>query len=542
VRPTRATTALAAALLLPLTARSAPPPPTLVRVDPADGRPVVVAGIVDERQASLSRAVTLELRGSRPDPKKPIAVTASATDLVGTAVTGERIVLDRSGVTVTGPAAIVPGERADYRITVGNARIPGSYAGKVLFRLAGQPPASALEVEVRAVPQIVPALVAPRPTFTMHVARCRFPLERGLARWLQPALAPDDQLAVVLRNAGAEGASVEDVGFVLSGERTGAQPGAAIALAPDAPAHAEVVPGRTVGLGVQASPGALAPDRYTGEIVVFARGPEPTRARQTLSLRAEVNVREGPALPVLLVLLGVVLGRLLRIFDTPEMKELARQLNKLRELRDRVKDLQPGPPRDELEQKLERLDRLLGRGDGTHAADLVTVERAIDLAGDVQRIERRLRPAARAAAQTALEDVRAKIAALDLEGAAKALRDLESNRGTVGLRAPDVSALANAQKTAEGGRPPRRLWGGLGSLLRIVTDIENPSARAALFFRQSIFLVLLVALLLAGMQALWVNAPTFGAGGAVDWAGLFLWGFSAEVAQRALQQGPKLLG
>jgi hypothetical protein len=54
-----------------------------------------------------------------------------------------------------------------------------------------------------------------------------------------------------------------------------------------------------------------------------------------------------------------------------------------------------------------------------------------------------------------------------------------------------------------------------------------------------LFLVLLALLMLVGLKYLYIDAPggaTFGSSGAYDHLGLFLWGLSADVAQRTLQQ------
>jgi hypothetical protein len=55
------------------------------------------------------------------------------------------------------------------------------------------------------------------------------------------------------------------------------------------------------------------------------------------------------------------------------------------------------------------------------------------------------------------------------------------------------------------------------------------------FFRHVLSVVLLVVLLLLGLQTLYIDAgATFGAGGLYDYLGLFLWGITADVAQRTL--------
>jgi hypothetical protein len=52
-----------------------------------------------------------------------------------------------------------------------------------------------------------------------------------------------------------------------------------------------------------------------------------------------------------------------------------------------------------------------------------------------------------------------------------------------------------------------------------------------------LYLLLLLLLALVGMKTLYVDAgTTFGSAGLYDYLGLLLWGLSADVAQRSLQQ------
>ena len=60
------------------------------------------------------------------------------------------------------------------------------------------------------------------------------------------------------------------------------------------------------------------------------------------------------------------------------------------------------------------------------------------------------------------------------------------------------------------------------------------------FFRPLISLLILVLLMLLGFQTLYVKSGfTFGVGGLYDYLGLFLWGISADVAQRTLFNLPQ---
>src|SRR5207247_433744 len=61
----------------------------------------------------------------------------------------------------------------------------------------------------------------------------------------------------------------------------------------------------------------------------------------------------------------------------------------------------------------------------------------------------------------------------------------------------------------------------------------------SVFVRALLGLTLLIVLSLIGLQTLYVtNGATFGSGGLYDYLGLFLWGLSADIGQRTLQNLP----
>ena len=93
----------------------------------------------------------------------------------------------------------------------------------------------------------------------------------------------------------------------------------------------------------------------------------------------------------------------------------------------------------------------------------------------------------------------------------------------------EAAQVFNVPPAAQPGRPTRMLAWLAGS------DLIGAGTR---FFvlRPIFFLLLLFLLTLIGLKSLYVdNGTNFGVGGIYDYLGLFLWGLSADVVQRTLQ-------
>jgi len=95
----------------------------------------------------------------------------------------------------------------------------------------------------------------------------------------------------------------------------------------------------------------------------------------------------------------------------------------------------------------------------------------------------------------------------------------------------------------EKNRPAPALAGGkrLGWLAQLLAALAGARVIGTevrfWLIRPLLFLILLAVLTLLGLQTLYIKAgATFGVSGLYDYLGLFLWGLTADVAQRTLQQ------
>lgn len=324
---------------------------------------------------------------------------------------------------------------------------------------------------------------------------------------------------------------------------------------------------RVAWLNLHVNRSGLPPDQYKGSL----RLESPVFGAAPLLLPLDLKVRQGPLWPLVVILIGIMIGRISQGVNTPAA-QMQDRLNprldrlqgaisqvlgqaafeylsrKLGELKDKV-DAAVEPEAtltlaiNTLEAlvrsmiALQALDRdiaaLTDPALKAELTDLVRKARAALIADKPddartfrQQIEQRLIDA-----ETAAADPGAAVARGELPAPASAPGLLVSMRST----APAVGADPVPSSTSR--KPPPTP----NALVRFLAMLAGTRPIAAStrdqILRPLLFLVLLAVLALLGLKTLYVEAGgTFGSGGLYDYLGLFLWGQGAEVAQRTLQQ------
>lgn len=310
----------------------------------------------------------------------------------------------------------------------------------------------------------------------------------------------------------------------------------------------------------------LPPDQYKGTL----RLESPIFGATPLLLPLDLKVRQGPLLPLLVILIGIVVGRISQGINTPaaQMQDrLTPRLNQLQETISRV----PGQPSYEfLNRKLGELrDRVADAKDPE-----ATLSQAIDaLVAQVrsmialQTLEHDIAALPDPALKAELTDlVRKARSALieDKPDDARAFRQQIEARliaaetppvdpaaamargGMAAPAAPGLLVSLAAQTAAVGAAPVatssnRTPPPAPNLLVRVLAMLAGSQPIAASLrvqvLQPLLFLILLAILALLGLKTLYVEGGgTFGSGGLYDYLGLFIWGLSADVAQRTLQQ------
>ncbi len=160
-----------------------------------------------------------------------------------------------------------------------------------------------LEVNARAHPSLKPLASAENLRF--NLVNCRNRLSCGLAGLLLPESAFLNDWEMQFDNLSAAGAKLAKSAVVLLGEKTGFQ------LSSDQfalPSEPQTFPaGETSSLSVTLNRTAMAPDHYTGSLYLMLED-----VKNRLTIPVDMHVRIGPLFPLVAILAGIILGRLVK--------------------------------------------------------------------------------------------------------------------------------------------------------------------------------------------------------------------------------------
>jgi hypothetical protein len=291
--------------------------------------------------------------------------------------------------------------------------------------------------------------------------------------------------------------------------------------------------------------GKVAPGAYPAMLVLT-----PDDQGPVLSQPLTVDIRMAPWWPLLVIFLGIVVGRLATRMSTPLFEFQSKLYARVHVLLGAAAAL-----RDPGLQALtvSALETVLQQLEFSTAAD-ATLEEAVKkieglvLAGNradraANAIDKVKDGSKRRELEQALEAVRAQLRNGAPPEALASLAALESDIADAlsvsGFSSPSSAPTVLALPTGSPDKPRRRplivraldfLAGTRGPSLNFLMSVIKP-----LFF-----LALLVLLGLIGFHPLYIKGPAgFGSAGLFDLLGLFMWGLTAEVAQSTLQKLPK---
>lgn len=533
----------------------------VLRVDPGDN-PLAIHGKLDGQTTAFGGNVRLTVTGS---DVKELLLLPSGVKGVGE----DSVIIDRSNVTVPSGISLTNGLPRDVRVTVNNVTRPGEYAGSLKFLLPGQSEENALKIglqlHIEAKPKVLPVF----PSMTFQLVRCRslpFNIDCILAGLLLSGSATSDNWMVDFDNQTLLPVDIMAATVVMRGEKTGhaVDPGEIefkqekdkpLILPHSLPA-AKVEP-----ITMTIHRDKLSADRYQGTLRFKVKGSD-----DPVTINADLNLRDGPVFAVLIILVGIIIGRLARGMSTPEAQKQIRFLPRLYQLDASAQRVQNAKAREylggqiqdarerirsakETEEVLSQmLDKLKGRIDF-----LIALERLEDdLAKGLDALKQELQPKiedARSAlidgkaeeAERLRKEVNAGLQQAQRDGITRSAPDqFESAWKSFSTSGAKWLATENVRAAAKAGG---KNWGWLVKVMATLSGTEMVGAQVRYWLvRPLLFLILLVALALLGLQTLYVNAgSTFGAAGLYDYLGLFLWGLSADVVQRTLQslQVPK---
>ncbi|MCL4264729.1 MAG: hypothetical protein KJ069_16015 [Anaerolineae bacterium] len=503
--------------------------------------PLIIQGRLDGQTSSFSGNVRLTVTGS-----DAAALLLLASDLAHDSQPAWQI--DRSSVSIPAGINLSDGQPQDMRVTINNAHHPGVYTGALKFMLPGQTEAEALviplELRLNAVPKVVPLM----PALSWQVANCNSWLDCRLATMFLPESVVQDVWDVWLDNQTPQAVEVSDRVAILQGAANGrtTQPNQVMIAVPHTLPANQPAP-----IPVTINRQQLAPDSYQGTLRFTIEG-----ATEPLSIPTTLAVRQGPLWALVVVLLGILLGRLVRDMETPIAQTQVRLIPEYLRLRAAADGLKEAEDRVDALAQLAAFKQRLDRGKETEdvlSSDLTAIEARIQfyaslealaadlpaglkdrLAPQFMEARRAVRDGRQQDAERCYTEIESAIKAAtedQLLGSGKRREAFERQLGALQASVKGLATAVSVRTTSIGLRLLARLSG-----IRLNADVRF------WIVRPIISLVLLVLLVLWGMQALYVNAgTTFGAAGVYDYTALLLWGLTADVVSRSLSNMPTRL-
>lgn len=451
----------------------------------------------------------------------------------------------------------------DFQVKVNGIESPGTYEGQIELLLPGQKRSEAMVIPLTVMAKAKPAVVPVKggEQLQRQLVQSSWGLNYALAQLLLPASAVQEQWQLKLDNPVDAPVSLTSTEVVLEGQQTGYQITQAQVAPPPSPTTLPA--NQIISLPLKWKREQIPPDRYTGWVYLTLDGRE-----ERLAIPIELNMRIGPLVPLLVLLVGIALGRLLKYMQEKGIPQ-SDALGKVNELEQEIAEADPEdqklltPMVKDVRQSVYQMDL------GTVTAKVDAITDRLNGLKRLRTMEQKLEPKQQ---HPKVKEILQKIAQArsliglssdgkGLEEAKTLLEEIQKeavNLGTAMMgtdKQPDAALTQTAQEAQKAaaavshavqteGReaPALPMW--VVQLRRSLIVLSGVStavrAEATLWVvRPLLSLALLFGLLVVGIRALYVEkGVTFGADPFADYLGLILWGLSADVASRSLSNLP----
>jgi hypothetical protein len=456
------------------------------------------------------------------------------------------IFIDRSNIVIAPNTKLASGVQQEVRVTVSNIKQPGKYAGQIQFLLPGEPPDEQYVVPLELNVNAEPDVKAVNENLTIQLVRTGIWnwFELPLARYLFGKSVIRDDENVQLNNETMLPVTVLDGTVVARGEKSGYVVGDELKLNANRKFPANQID--SVPLKIERN--HLPADRYTGIIQFKVKDSD-----KRVNVKLDLSVRDGPLLPLLAVILGILFGRLARSMETPAAKMQVTMLPRFYNLQAKASAVTEHVSSTYVRGRLDQIRRKIDEAKVTEenvSADLDKLEIEIEKLVSLQRLEHALQgfQALRVELAPSITRARAHLKNGEVEqfdtlfGQIKERVERAQQDGAMGDNGSEEihfvgPALGELQRRFAAVAPLTGIRSIVAKLLAILSGTYLIGADVRFWlFRPLLYFAILILLALLGLQTLYVNAgATFGASGVYDYLGLFLWGVSTDIAQRFAQ-------
>jgi hypothetical protein len=472
--------------------------------------------------------------------------------------------ISRQQIAIAGESKLLVGIPQDFQIQVTNIRLPGTYEGTVQIFLPNQSPQPLKTIPLTVIAKVRPNLIpiAGTEQIQLRLVNCN-----GLLGWfdcliaqgLLPASAFLNQWQLQFDNPTQAPVTIIDTKVILKGEQTGYQLTEQTVSLP--PGVITLPSDRIMSIPLTVNRSVIPPDRYTGAIYLTLSG-----QTQRLVIPVDLKMRSGPILPLMVLIFGVTLGRLLKYMQESG-GEITRAVKALYRLKSRIiKEVEHPEDQKILERMLdwveqlirwEKIDKALAEIDAIESRlealtklrqienQLMEVQEpshlgkiALELQRDIAKTRNLIAQKNDAAANKMMTAIMRNLS--NLHQKMNVNQNLMQNQSFLSLElASSINdSLIRADKLTPHDLPQQSNWEiHVQDFLVLLSGVSDDVRIGVTVWmiRPFLSLTLLIGLSLVGLGSLYVdNGMTFGSKPFSDYLGLILWGISADVASRNL--------
>jgi hypothetical protein len=506
---------------------------TITVVAPESGS-ILISGISNGQQATYKSSFWI----SATDDVPLLSIVPSTLTSTGIAIPTASIHIN-SGTPVT----LTKNVPREIVVSVDTALKTGDLTGTLKLTNPKEPSTTIASIPVALKITPKPDVTIIPSQFAFKVTRCGSTFTCGLADFLLPK-----ELGKSYRKWGMVNHTPSDVAWqssamTLRGDKTGDvinpdvqtlskhnDPSSGVEFQSGTPLTAN----HTVEAIFQFDRSAIQPDHYQGQYRAELKDGDPVTIASTL------DVRDGPLLPLFVLVLGIVVGRLLQFANTPQALMQTRLLDKYYGVQAAVNGVHEANARRSLLLRMSQVlvyIRALSMPEANISNELDLILRLTSDSNILDELETSIQqeadPTRKVQLTGFLSAARAAILAAD---AAVAEQNINQINGALpqppgALRMLLLDAQPHPDPQPENPAPNK--------FARFVSWLSGAGVidgdRWYRYGRPLMFILLLVLLSLVGLYNSYVKNASFGVDGLFDYLSLFLWGISADVAQKTLQ-------
>lgn len=217
--------------------------------------------------------------------------------------------IGRQNVQLVGATRLIENVPQDFQVTVTGINVPGEYQGQAIFLLSNQSMADAMSVDLKVTARVSPVLnVLPgSDQIRLKLVNCNG-LDCWLAKILLPGSAFLDRFELQFENPNQADVTIVDAAVAGRGDQADSPLTSTELGMPQLPYT--LAAGKTGSVVVALSRDKIPPDHYAGTVYFTLQG-----RQERLTLPVDLSVRRGPALAILMVLIGLGVGQLVRLHE-----------------------------------------------------------------------------------------------------------------------------------------------------------------------------------------------------------------------------------